>query len=113
MKMYENIQHPMDIYDEILILWHSIFLNVSIHWHLELRYSIELFLNCETNKFLNWILNLNFKLCHYNITRSFARSFTFFIISKRTSSSTFFIPISHVRYIYESNLLIHFSDETS
>ena len=39
-------------------------------------------------------------MCHYYITRSFARSFTFFIILKRTRSLTFFIPISHVRYIY-------------
>ena len=72
MKIYETIQHSMDIYDEIFILWHSIFLNLSIHWHLEFRFSIELFL-----------------MCHYYITRSFARSLTFFI------------PISHVRYIYD------------
>ena len=38
----------------------------------------------------------------YYITHSFARSFTFFIFSKRTHSLTFFVPISHVRYIYES-----------
>mgnify|MGYP006359631633 CR=1 FL=1 len=66
MKIYENIQHSMDIYDEIFILWHSIFLNLSIHWHLEFRYSIELFL-----------------MCHYYITRSFARSFKFFIIFEK------------------------------
>ena len=53
MKIYENIQHSMDIYDEIFILWHSIFLNLSMHWQLEFRYSIELFL-----------------MCHYYITRS-------------------------------------------
>ena len=68
MKIYENIQHSMDIYDEIFILWHSIFLNLSIHWHLEFRYSIELFL-----------------MCHYYITRSFARSFTFFIIFEKNA----------------------------
>ena len=68
MQIYENIQHPMDIYDEIFILWHTIFLNISIHWHLEFRYSIELFL-----------------MCHYYITRSFARSFTFFIIFEKNA----------------------------
>ena len=36
-NIYENIQHSMDIYDEILILWHSVFLNLSIHWHYEFR----------------------------------------------------------------------------
>ena len=83
MNIYENIQHYMDIYDEIFILWHPIFLNLSIHWHKDFRYSIELFL-----------------MCHYYIKRSFVRSFTFFIILRRTRSSTFFIPISHIRYIY-------------
>ena len=68
MKIYVNIQHSMDIYDEIFILWHSIFLNLSIRWHLEFRYSIELFL-----------------MCHYYITRSFARSFTFFIIFEKNA----------------------------
>ena len=63
MNMYENIQHSMGICDEIFILWYSIFLNLSINWHLEIRYSNELFV-----------------MCHYYITRSFARSFTFFII---------------------------------
>ena len=43
-----------------------IFLNLSMHWHLEFRYSIELFL-----------------MCHYYITRSFARSFTLFIIFEK------------------------------
>ena len=67
----------MDIYDEIFILWYSIFLNLTIHWHLEFRYSIELFL-----------------MCHYYIARSLACSFTFFIIFKKNaffSSFTFFI----------------------
>ena len=69
MNIYENIQHSMDIYDEIFILWHSIFLNLSIHWHLESRYTnIELFL-----------------MCHYYITRSFARSFTFFIMFEKNA----------------------------
>ena len=68
MKIYETIQHAMDIYDEISILRHSIFQNLSIHWHLEFRYSIELFL-----------------MCHYYTTRSFARSFTFFIIFEKNA----------------------------
>ena len=39
MNIYENIQHSMDIYNEISTLRHSIFLNLSIYWHLKLRYS--------------------------------------------------------------------------
>ena len=42
-------------------------------------------------------------MCHYYITRSFARSFRLLrslLFLKRTRSLTFFIPISHVRYIY-------------
>ena len=42
MNIYENMT-SMDIYDEIFIIWHSLFLNVSIHWHLDVWYSIELF----------------------------------------------------------------------
>ena len=83
MNIYENIQHYMhglDIYDEIFILWHPIFLNLSIHWHLKFRY----------------VCNVSL----YYITRSF----TFFLLFlKRTRSLTFFIPISRVRYIYVSS----------
>ena len=78
----------MEIYDDIFILWHSIFLNLSIIWHLEFRYSIELFL-----------------MGHYYITRSFARFFTFFIIifgkeRKNAFFNVLYSYISHVRYIY-------------
>ena len=68
----------MDIYDEIFILWPSIFLNLSIHWHLE-RYS-------------TWIV---FNGSLYYITRSFARSFTFFFFKEhglqRSLFSTFLV----------------------
>ena len=85
MKICENIQHPIDIYDEIFILWHLIFLNLSIHWHLEFRYSTWIVCNVPV----------------YYITHSFACSFMFFIIFEKNTFLTFFIPISHVRYIYE------------
>ena len=58
----------MDIYDEIFILWHSIFLNSSKHWHLQFRYKLDSFL-----------------MCHYYITRSCARSFTFFVILEKNA----------------------------
>ena len=95
MKIYENIQHSMDIYDEIFIIWHLIFLNLSIHWHLEFRYSIEyIVLNCVTI-----ILHVLFHVL--------LRSLLFL---KRTRSLTFFIPISPVRYIYDVHLwLIDYS----
>ena len=81
MKIYDNIQHFMDIYDEIFILRHSVFPNLSMHWHLEFRLIIELF-----------------SMCHYYITRYFARTFTFFIIFEKNA---FF----NVLYSYFSRLL--------
>ena len=67
MNIYENIQHSMDIFDEVFISWRSIFLNLSVNWHLEFRYS-------------TWIV-LDVSL--YYITRSFARFFTFFIFVEK------------------------------
>ena len=47
----------------------------------------------------------------YHISRSFEYSFTFLICLKRTRSLTFFIPVSHARYIhgeyYSHYLLSH------
>ena len=68
MRIHENIQHSRDIYGEIFILWHSVYLNLSIHWNIEFRYSIELLL-----------------MCHCYITRSFAQSFTFFIFPEKNA----------------------------
>ena len=74
--------------------------------------NISKFINTLTFKSLDHSTKL-FLMCHYYITSSFARSFSFFIIfeknaffNERTHSLTFFIPISHIRYIYE-HLLIH------
>ena len=42
MNIYENIRHSIDIFDEISILWRSIFSSSSIRWHLKFRFRPEL-----------------------------------------------------------------------
>ena len=87
MQSYENNQYSIDIYDDIFILWHSIYINLSIHWHLEFRYSIALFLMCHY-----YILHVLL----YVLLRSL-------LFLKRMRSLTFFIPNFHVCYIYGSD----------
>ena len=70
--MYENLWEHSTFYGHLW--WNfmtfniSKFINTLTFSHLEFRYSIKLFL-----------------MCHYNITRSFARSFTFFITFEKNA----------------------------